>query len=316
MRRPRRQEACDDSIDPSTKEWGSLATDVRDSRGCLAGCRERFAADVQGRSVSRRAPSAETAEALCAALVAQAEKRTEGSTGYDVFNRLYCCDSVVCGHYQYVRRIRVPYPPRSRPAQKRLYLPGLLRLPPGRKKACPKNSVGIAGFDSPHLRHGSAPPSSEPAPTTDRPSILLAPTTTGASLPSSTITNVAFDFPSGDDLMAPVPQQSGLTSGVKATIAVTSIVGSLALLSLILPIAAAAAAAGTATPAAFVSVWPQPPILVSVKIQARGRGGHDHEPFLVRQLAHARRIVVDPARLDSDDAATVDDSGGRHQRHG
>lgn len=76
-----RSEECDESIDPAAKKWGHLATDVKDSEGCVAQCRDRF---LEGDSTTR---------ALCEAL-----NGTAGRVGGDLgFGWLYCCDSVLCG---------------------------------------------------------------------------------------------------------------------------------------------------------------------------------------------------------------------------
>ena len=76
---------CDDSIDPATKEWLHLATDVHDSEECLAQCKDRFIAEaVEGQ--------ASNMDALCEAL-----SRTGEAGKNTAFDWLYCCDSVLCG---------------------------------------------------------------------------------------------------------------------------------------------------------------------------------------------------------------------------
>lgn len=98
MRHHPREEDCDDSIDLSTKKWGSLATDVRDSEECITGCRQRFVSAVLAESgrPTTTAPAVETTDdELCEVLRASAgHGAAERSSA---FYRLYCCDSVVCG---------------------------------------------------------------------------------------------------------------------------------------------------------------------------------------------------------------------------
>lgn len=82
--RPRAQD-CDAAIDPATREWPYLATDVPNPAACLSQCRESFMAEVV-------AAPADDKAALCEAMNGTAQ------AGGDVgFGWLYCCSSVLCG---------------------------------------------------------------------------------------------------------------------------------------------------------------------------------------------------------------------------
>lgn len=80
-----RAKDCDDTLDPSARIWPHLATDVPKPDECVAGCRERFIAEVAS------APDDDD-DALCAALSKRAEVDKTMGLGW-----LYCCDSALCG---------------------------------------------------------------------------------------------------------------------------------------------------------------------------------------------------------------------------
>lgn len=80
-----RTKDCDDTLDPSTRKWPHLATDVQQPEECLARCRSRFIAEVAS------VPDDDEG-ALCAALSRRAEVDRDMGLGW-----LYCCDSVLCG---------------------------------------------------------------------------------------------------------------------------------------------------------------------------------------------------------------------------
>lgn len=98
MKHHPREEDCDDSIDVSTKKWGSLATDVRDSEECINGCRQRFVSDVlaeSGKPTTASLAIETTTDELCEILASSADR--SGAERISAFYQLYCCDSVVCG---------------------------------------------------------------------------------------------------------------------------------------------------------------------------------------------------------------------------
>ncbi|PKS09769.1 hypothetical protein jhhlp_004390 [Lomentospora prolificans] len=189
------------------------------------------------------AMSLETSQELCEALTAFVNTDANG-TGHEIFSWLYCCDSVVCGVWYNgsadifgqdpnVNKIisecgGIGYPDLEDPGVPSFdfVCPDSSVYKPGERRAC------SAKFDAAELKTlsvseiaatSSSIKPTHPLGTVPRPSTSLT------TFPEESLTSSG-DSPS----MSPQPQQPGLTSGVKATIAITSIVGLLAILSMIL----------------------------------------------------------------------------------
>ncbi|KEZ43855.1 hypothetical protein SAPIO_CDS4021 [Scedosporium apiospermum] len=217
MKHHPREEDCD----VSTKKWGSLATDVRDSEECILGCRQRFVSGVLAESgkPSTASLAVETTDELCEVLASSADH--SGAERISAFYRLYCSnvDRIIneC-HSKGYTDLRDPGLPNTD-----FECPDSSVYQPGEKKAC-SASLRAAGLeDSSAPSPASAPPSTQPA-SSLHPS--LTPSATGATFPEENLTASA-DGASPSSLGT----KSGMGPGVKAAVAVASIAAFLAVLS-------------------------------------------------------------------------------------
>ncbi|SPN98556.1 uncharacterized protein DNG_01602 [Cephalotrichum gorgonifer] len=221
-----RNEVCDSSIDPSSRKWGQLATDVKDSAACVAQCKERFMGQV-----AAVAQNDDTAGALCEAL------NSTAGFGADLgFGWLYCCDSVLCGVWFDRERRATAHDPNVKRIVYECQNQGYegvedSGLPPD-EFTCPQSSVyapnepaaclNIVG--SMDFKHSLSSTLSAPS---------SASTTGPAPSPSVPSHPPPADIaPSQDSTVPPAQSRPVLSTGIKAAIGVVSFLAFLTLLSI------------------------------------------------------------------------------------